>query len=68
MVITRPRLRIDPWRYLPLRPRIQKDTIRAALQKLSDGLGQPMKAEGDIIAPESPDGLEDRKNGGGGET
>ena len=23
-----------------------------------------MKAEGDIIAPESPDGLEDRKNGG----
>ena len=33
----------------------------ATLQKLSDGLGRSTPGEGAVVAPESPDGLEDRK-------
>ena len=33
----------------------------ATLQKLSDGLERLTPGEGEVVAPESPDGLEDGK-------
>jgi len=45
-------------------PQAGEEIHRATRQELSDGLEQVMKAEGVNIAPDRPDGREDKKNGG----
>ncbi len=42
-------------------PQAGEERDGATPQEPSDGLERLMKAEGDIIAPKSPDGLEDSK-------
>ncbi len=42
-------------------PQAGEDTLLPSLHELSDGLEQLMKAEGAVIAPDRPEGKEDRK-------
>ena len=49
-------------------PQAGEERDGAPPQELSDGLERSMTLEGADVAPESPDGLEDKKNGGPGGT